>query len=109
MIVSSKVEINAFVSIIGIIIGGAIAGVSGMFLALPILAVLKVIFDRVESLEAWGYLMGDHLPKTYTWRKIKLPLFDSEAPPEKNTIKTDLPLPVFTETTTENSSNRTDG
>jgi predicted PurR-regulated permease PerM len=29
MIVSSKVEINAFVSIIGIIIGGAIAGVSG--------------------------------------------------------------------------------
>ncbi|SHM16055.1 AI-2E family transporter [Flavobacterium xanthum] len=108
VIVSSKVEINAFVSIIGIIIGGAIAGVSGMFLALPILAVLKVIFDRVESLEAWGYLMGDHLPKTYTWRKIKLPLFDSEAPPEKNTIKTDLPLPVFTETTTENSSNRTD-
>jgi hypothetical protein len=49
----------------------------GMFLALPILAVLKVIFDRVESLEPWGYLMGDHF-KTYTWRNIKLPLFDSE-------------------------------
>ncbi|TDE07222.1 AI-2E family transporter [Flavobacterium sandaracinum] len=109
MIVSSKVEINAFISIVGIIIGGAIAGVSGMFLALPILAVLKVIFDRIESLEPWGYLMGDHLPKTYTWRKIKLPLFDSEVPPEKNTIKTDLPLPVFTETTTENTSNRKDG
>ena len=43
MIVSSKVEINAFVSIIGIIIGGAIAGVSGMFLAIPVLAILKVI------------------------------------------------------------------
>jgi predicted PurR-regulated permease PerM len=69
MIVSSKVEINAFVSIIGII-GGAIAGVSGMFLALPILAVLKVIFDRVESLEPWGYLMGEIIPKTYTWRNI---------------------------------------
>jgi predicted PurR-regulated permease PerM len=36
-----KVEINAFVSIIGIIIGGAIAGVSGMFLALPILQYSK--------------------------------------------------------------------
>lgn len=102
MIVSSKVEINAFISIIAIIIGGAIAGVSGMFLALPILAVLKVIFDRIESLEPWGYLMGDHLPKTYTWRNIKLPLFDSEedAEPKTNVIKTDVPVPVFTETTT---------
>ena len=108
LIVSSKVEINAFVSIVGIIIGGAIAGVSGMFLALPILAVLKVIFDRVESLEPWGYLMGDHLPKTYTWRKIKLPLFDSEEPSEKMIIKADVVVPVFTETTTENASNQTD-
>lgn len=108
LIVSSKVEINAFISIVGIIIGGAIAGISGMFLALPILAVLKVIFDRVESLEPWGYLMGDHLPKTYTWRKIKLPLFDSEEPSEKMIIKADVVVPVFTETTTENASNQTD-
>ena len=107
MIVSSKVEINAFVSIIGIITGGAIAGVSGMFLALPILAILKVIFDRVESLEPWGYLMGDHLPKTYTWRNIKLPLFDSESTPKKIVIKTDIVVPIFTETTTENDTTRT--
>ncbi|MCK8142456.1 AI-2E family transporter [Flavobacterium sp. I-SCBP12n] len=107
MIVSSKVEINAFISIIGIIIGGAIAGVSGMFLALPILAILKVIFDRIESLEPWGYLMGDHLPKTYTWRKIKLPLFDSETVPDKNIIKADVVVPVFTETTTEKNPNST--
>jgi len=106
MIVSSKVEINAFVSIIGIITGGAIAGVSGMFLALPILAILKVIFDRVESLEPWGYLMGDHLPKTYTWRNIKLPLFDSESTPKKIVIKTDIVVPIFTETTTENDTTR---
>ncbi len=107
MIVSSKVEINAFISIIAIIIGGAIAGVSGMFLALPILAVLKVIFDRIESLEPWGYLMGDHLPKTYTWRNIKLPLFDSEedAEPKTNVIKADVPVPVFTETTTITDTN----
>lgn len=108
LIVSSKVEINALISIIGIIIGGAIAGISGMFLALPIFAIMKVIFDRVESLEPWGYLMGDHLPKTYTWRKIKLPLFDSDEPSEKNIIKADVVVPVFTETTTETSQNKTD-
>ena len=104
LIVSSKVEINAFVSIIGIIIGGAIAGISGMFLALPILAILKVIFDRIESLEPWGYLMGDHLPKTYTWRNIKLPLFDSDELSEKNKINTTVVVQEFT----KNDSAKTD-
>lgn len=107
MFVNSKVEINAFISIIGIIIGGTIAGISGMFLAIPIIAVLKVIFDRIECLEPWGYLMGDDLPKTYTWRNIKLPLFDSETSTTKNVqINTEIKVPLFTETTTESDKNR---
>ncbi|MFG4002479.1 AI-2E family transporter [Flavobacterium aquidurense] len=72
LIINSKVEINAFVSIMGIIIGGAAAGISGMFLAIPLLAILKIIFDRIESLEPWGYLMGNHMPKKFTWRIRKL-------------------------------------
>jgi hypothetical protein len=75
MVVSSKVEVNAIASIVGIIIGGAIAGFSGMFLAIPLIAILKVIFDKVESLKAWGYLLGDDIPKTYEWRSIRLPNF----------------------------------
>lgn len=70
LIINSKVEINAFVSIIGIIVGGAAAGISGMFLAIPLLAILKIIFDRIDSLEPWGYLMGNHMPKRFIW-KIK--------------------------------------
>lgn len=72
LVVSSKVEINAMASIVGIIIGGAIAGIPGMFLAIPTIAILKVIFDRIEPLKPWGYLMGDDLPKTYEWRNIRL-------------------------------------
>lgn len=68
LIINSKVQINAFVSIIGIIIGGSIAGVAGMFLAIPILAILKIVFDQIESLEPWGYLMGDNLPKNIIWK-----------------------------------------
>lgn len=68
LIINSKVEINAFVSIIGIIVGGAAAGIAGMFLAIPLLAILKIIFERIESLEPWGYLMGNHMPKKFTWR-----------------------------------------
>jgi predicted PurR-regulated permease PerM len=107
LVVSSKVQINAFVSIVGIIIGGALSGISGMFLAIPIIAILKVIFDRIDNLEPWGYLMGDDLPKTYTWRNIKLPLFDSETSAKKIIIKTDIVVPMFTETTTETEITRT--
>ena len=75
LVVSSKVKINALISIVSIIIGGAIAGVAGMFLAIPILAILKVIFDRVEFLEPWGYVMGDHSVAEKKPFKMKFALF----------------------------------
>ena len=58
-IVDPKVQINALVSIIAVLIGGAIWGVSGMFLSIPVTAVLKVIFDKVQSLQPLGFLLGD--------------------------------------------------
>lgn len=100
MIVSSKVQVNALVSIVGIIIGGAIGGFSGMFLAIPIIAILKVIFDRIEPLEPWGYLMGDDLPKTYQWHKIKFPLYSEGASDTFNPSQ-EHPVNIFTETTTQ--------
>lgn len=62
-IVGSKVKINALFSILGVLIGGTIAGVSGMFLSLPIIAVLKIIFDRTEQFKQWGVLLGDERPE----------------------------------------------
>lgn len=100
LIVSSKVEINAFVSIIGIIVGGALGGISGMFLAIPILAILKVIFDRIEPLKPWGYLMGDDLPKTFVWYNIKLPLFNYENSTDSG-LNSETTTSIFTETTTD--------
>jgi predicted PurR-regulated permease PerM len=71
LVVSSKVEINSLATIVGIIIAGTIAGVAGMFLAIPIMAICKVIFDRVDDLQAWGYLLGDDLPKSFRWKRRK--------------------------------------
>lgn len=34
-------------------------GIAGMFLTIPVLAILKIIFDRVEGLQSWGFLMGE--------------------------------------------------
>lgn len=62
-IVGSKVKINALFSILGVLIGGTIAGVSGMFLSLPMIAVLKIIFDRTEQFKQWGVLLGDERPE----------------------------------------------
>lgn len=62
-IVGSKVKINALASIVGVIVGGALAGISGMFLSLPVIAVLKIVFDRTEQFKQWGVLFGDERPK----------------------------------------------
>ncbi len=62
-IVGSKVKINALFSIIGVVLGGTLAGISGMFLSIPIIAVLKIIFDRSEQFKKWGVLLGDERPQ----------------------------------------------
>jgi len=38
------------------------AGVAGMFLSLPVIAVLKIVFDRTNNLKQWGVLLGDERP-----------------------------------------------
>ncbi|WPV66349.1 AI-2E family transporter [Chitinophaga sp. LS1] len=63
-IVGGKVKLNAFISLVGIIIGGAMTGISGMFLALPVIAVLKIVFDHSEKFKKWGILFGDDTPAT---------------------------------------------
>ena len=106
LIVSSKVEMNALASIIGIIIGGSLAGFAGMFLAIPLLAICKVIFDRIDELEPWGYLLGDDLPKKFKWNKMQFSSFDGY---NANSETTD-PLAtkvVYTEKNAEVESQKT--
>jgi len=62
-IVASKVKINALFSIIVVIAGNALWGVPGMFLSIPLLAIVKLIFDHVEPLKPWGMLLGDTMPE----------------------------------------------
>ncbi|MDD4149218.1 MAG: AI-2E family transporter [Bacteroidales bacterium] len=70
-IVGSKVKINALVAIIGVIVGGALWGLSGMFLSIPILAILKIVFDRIDSLKPFGFLLGDDMPSLFKINSIK--------------------------------------
>lgn len=61
-IVASKVKLNALVSIVVVIAGNLLWGVPGMFLAIPLTAICKVIFDEISALKSWGFLLGDPEP-----------------------------------------------
>lgn len=61
-IVASKVKLNALISIVAIIAGNALWGIPGMFLSIPLLAIVKLIFDKIEPLKPWGFLLGDTMP-----------------------------------------------
>jgi predicted PurR-regulated permease PerM len=60
--VSIKVQINALISLLAVFLGNLMWGIAGMFLMLPMVAVLKIIFDRIEDLKPWGKLLGDEVP-----------------------------------------------
>jgi len=61
-IVASKVKINALFSIVVVLVGNALWGIPGMFLSLPVLAIVKLTCDNFEHLKPWGFLLGDTLP-----------------------------------------------
>lgn len=58
-IVGSKVKLNALVCLVAVIAGGALWGIPGMFLSIPILAIVKLILDRIPELKPWGFILGD--------------------------------------------------
>jgi predicted PurR-regulated permease PerM len=76
-IVASKVKINALISIVVVLIGGALWGLSGMFLSIPITAIAKVVFDRIENLKPLEFLLGDNQPdvtkEIFKFKKRKIP------------------------------------
>ena len=58
-IVGSKVKINALICVIAVIAGDALWGIPGMFLAIPLTAIIKLVLDHIDSLKPWGFLLGD--------------------------------------------------
>jgi len=71
-VVGSKVRLNALITFLGIILGEMMWGLSGMFLSIPMMAIFKIIFDRIESTKPWGYLLGgDYEFKKSAEKKMK--------------------------------------
>lgn len=58
-IIGSRVSINPFMAIIALLIGGELWGIVGMIISVPFLGILKCIFDEVDELKPYGYLLGN--------------------------------------------------
>ena len=62
-IVGGKVSINPLMAIIAILLGGMLFGLAGLILVLPLTAVIKVLFDEIPSMKAFGFVIGE--PEKY--------------------------------------------
>ncbi len=57
-ITGGYVRLNPFFTILGLIAGGMVWGVSGMLLVIPFMASLKIIFENFESTQTLAFLIG---------------------------------------------------
>ncbi|MCC6281289.1 MAG: AI-2E family transporter [Saprospiraceae bacterium] len=64
LIVGSEVNINPVFTIMALLAGELVWGIPGMILGIPLLGMLKIIFDHVEPLKPYGFLLGSPGPKT---------------------------------------------
>ncbi|EKB49690.1 AI-2E family transporter [Cecembia lonarensis] len=58
-IVGSNVNLNAFVTFLGLMVGAAIWGIAGMIIIIPTLAVLRQIFELNEATLPFALLLGE--------------------------------------------------
>ena len=58
-IVGSKVRLNPLFTLMAVLVGGYVWGVAGMILFIPFLGMIKVIFDHIEPLHPYAYLIED--------------------------------------------------
>lgn len=59
LVVGSEVNINPLFTIVVIVVGELVWGIPGMILAIPLLGIVKVVCDNVETLKPYGFLIGE--------------------------------------------------
>jgi len=79
-IVGSKVKLNALASIIAVIVFGALWGIQGMLIAIPLTAIAKLIFDNIKPLKPWGFLLGDTMPPVLKIKPILKKILENKKP-----------------------------
>lgn len=88
-IVGGKISLNPLVSILSIFLFSMLFGFAGLILALPLTAIIKVIFDAVPQLRPYGFLLSEprkrYLRTDRQKRKLRQLDMDVSPQPESHT------------------------
>jgi predicted PurR-regulated permease PerM len=63
LVVGEQVSINPLFTIMSIVVGEMVWGISGMILAIPLIGIFKIICDHVPALQPYGFLIGPAVKK----------------------------------------------
>ncbi len=58
-VVGGKMKMNPFITILVVLIGHLIWGIPGMFLFIPLTAIVRLISEEVPGMEPWAILLGE--------------------------------------------------
>ncbi len=89
-ILGGMLRINPFFIILGVLGGGMLWGLPGMFIIVPVLAMIKVTCDHIPELKPWGFLLSDKGTEKHslTARKIRrMFAFSKEAKKASGVLK----------------------
>ena len=79
IILGPQVKISPLSTIIALVLGDLVWGIPGIFLAIPLTAMFKIVCDHIESLKPFGFLIGEvetvkgefgFIKKIENWYKI---------------------------------------
>jgi len=58
-VVGGKMKMNPFITILAVLIGRLVWGIPGMFLFIPLTAMIRIISEEVTGMKPWAVLIGE--------------------------------------------------
>ncbi len=71
-IVGGNVKLNPFIIILSLIVGAMIWGVAGMFVIVPLIAVIRIICENIRPLRPYAYLLGTKGTERHSITLVKM-------------------------------------
>ena len=75
LILGPQVKINPLFTILALVLGELLWGISGIILAIPLTAIFKILCDHIEPLKPYGFLIGEIVTEkknVFLLKKLKI-------------------------------------
>ncbi len=62
-IVGGQVKLNPFVTLLTVLVGHLLWGIPGMFLFIPLTAMVRLVSEEIPAMKPWAIIMGEETPR----------------------------------------------